>query len=101
MVPWAPAARAHSSSSRHRRRTRRVVAVDSSVCGVEVSLSPKALHLIGQDGIPWRGVGIVLLTLGGVVFLLLCGMWIGLRLLFHVWARLARKDHNDEESRKP
>jgi hypothetical protein len=42
-------------------------------------LSPRALHLLAQDGVPWRGLGVVALVLGGVVFLVLFGVWVGIR----------------------
>lgn len=47
-----------------------------------MSFSPRTLHFFAQDGVPWRGLGVIALVLGGVVFLLLLGFLMGLRFVF-------------------
>jgi uncharacterized membrane protein len=52
-------------------------------------MSPRTLHLLAQDGVPWRGLGAVALVFGGVVFLVLFGVWVGIRWVIGLLSWLA------------
>jgi hypothetical protein len=55
-------------------------------------LSPRALHVLAQDGIPWRGLGLVVLSIGGVIFLLLLGIFIGIRWVISIFGTREKGD---------
>lgn len=57
-----------------------------------MTLSPRSLHALAQDGVPWRGLGVVALVLGGVAFLVLFGVWVGIRLVVGVFGKRQKGD---------